>query len=145
MSWVRFAGFAISAAAAVAAPLWLTSGCSSASNFGGGTTADAGPKHDSGKAPGDGGHPGSGSGSGSGTGTGTGSGSGSGSASGSGSGTGACTTNTGPITGTVGPSGGSISRLVFGVVGDTRPANEDDPSSYPTSVIGPIYQDIEAL
>ncbi len=39
---------------------------------------------------------------------------------------------------------GSISRLVFAVVGDTRPANEDDPSGYPTSIITKIFQDIEA-
>ena len=55
------------------------------------------------------------------------------------------TTNTGPITGSVTASGGSISRLVFGVVGDTRPANSDDPSSYPTSIITKIFQDIQGL
>jgi hypothetical protein len=58
---------------------------------------------------------------------------------------GPCTTSTGPISGTVGASGGSISRLVFAVVGDTRPANEDDTGGYPTSIITKIYQDIEAL
>jgi Calcineurin-like phosphoesterase len=58
---------------------------------------------------------------------------------------GPCTTNTGPITGSVGANGGSISRLVFGVVGDTRPANSDDPASYPTSIITKIFQDIEGL
>ena len=57
---------------------------------------------------------------------------------------GPCTTNTGPITGTVGANGGSLSRLVFAVVGDTRPQNEDDPSGYPTSIITTIFQDIEA-
>jgi len=56
---------------------------------------------------------------------------------------GPCMTNTGPISGTVGANGGSISRLVFAVVGDTRPANEDDPSGYPTSIITKIFQDIE--
>jgi predicted phosphodiesterase len=30
------------------------------------------------------------------------------------------------------------------VVGDTRPANEDDPSGYPTAIITKIYQDVEA-
>ncbi len=59
-------------------------------------------------------------------------------------GTGPCTTNTGPITGMVTNTGGSISRLVFGVIGDTRPPNEDDPSGYPTSVITTIFQDIQA-
>jgi hypothetical protein len=50
----------------------------------------------------------------------------------------------GPVTGTVGANGGSLSRLVFAVVGDTRPANEDDVGGYPTSIITKIYQDIEA-
>ncbi len=58
---------------------------------------------------------------------------------------GPCTTNTGPITGTVGANGGSLSRLVFAVVGDTRPQYEDQPSTYPTSIITKIFQDIEAL
>ncbi len=58
---------------------------------------------------------------------------------------GPCTTNTGPISGSVGENGGSISRLVFAVAGDTRPANEDDPSSYPTSIITKIFQDIQGL
>jgi hypothetical protein len=51
----------------------------------------------------------------------------------------------GPVTGTVGNTGGSVSRLMFAVVGDTRPATEDDTSNYPTSVITGIYQDIQAL
>jgi hypothetical protein len=55
-----------------------------------------------------------------------------------------CTTSTGPISGSVGANGGSISRLVFGVVGDTRPTDEDEPSTYPTSIITKIFQDIEA-
>jgi hypothetical protein len=45
----------------------------------------------------------------------------------------------------VGNSGGSISQLVFAVAGDTRPTNEDDPSSYPTAIITQIFKDIEAL
>jgi hypothetical protein len=45
----------------------------------------------------------------------------------------------------VGSTGGSVSRLVFAVVGDTRPANEDDVGGYPTSVITKIFQDIQAL
>jgi Calcineurin-like phosphoesterase len=60
------------------------------------------------------------------------------------SGGGPCTTDTGPITGTVGASGGSVSRLVFAVVGDTRPANEDDVGGYPTTIITKIFQDIQA-
>jgi hypothetical protein len=48
-------------------------------------------------------------------------------------------------TGTVGPSGGTVSRLYFAVVGDTRPANPDDTAHYPVEVITKIYADIEAL
>ncbi|HEY3817212.1 MAG TPA: metallophosphoesterase [Polyangiaceae bacterium] len=48
-------------------------------------------------------------------------------------------------TGTVGPTGGSLSRLYFAIVGDTRPPNEDDTSGYPTSIITQIYGDLEAL
>jgi hypothetical protein len=47
--------------------------------------------------------------------------------------------------GTVGANGGSLSRLLFAVVGDTRPANYDDVSGYPTAVITKIFQDIEAM
>jgi hypothetical protein len=58
-----------------------------------------------------------------------------------------CTFDAGstPITGTVGGSGGSASRLFFGVVGDTRPPNPDETSSYPTAIITKIYSDIAAL
>ncbi len=49
-----------------------------------------------------------------------------------------------PVTGSVGPSGGSVSRLFFAVVGDTRPASINDTSAYPSNVIKSIYQDIEA-
>src|SRR5262249_49183737 len=48
-------------------------------------------------------------------------------------------------TGSVGASGGKVSRLFFAVVGDTRPANEDDTAGYPTSAITQIYQSIQAL
>jgi len=58
---------------------------------------------------------------------------------------GPCTTSTGPINGTVGANGGSLSRLLFAVVGDTRPQNEDDPSGYPTAIITKIFQDIDGL
>jgi hypothetical protein len=50
-----------------------------------------------------------------------------------------------PPAGAVGPTGGSVSRLYFAVVGDTRPANEDDTGGYPTAIITQIYQDIQAL
>jgi hypothetical protein len=52
---------------------------------------------------------------------------------------------TGPITGTVGPNGGSVSRLFFTVIGDTRPASPDDTAGYPTAVIQKIYADVAAL
>jgi hypothetical protein len=48
-------------------------------------------------------------------------------------------------TGTVGPTGGSVSRLYFAVMGDTRPANEDDTSGYPTAIVTQIYEDMQAL
>jgi hypothetical protein len=147
MSWGRVAGFLVPiacSAGALASPLWLASaGCSSSggdTGFGnmppggppggpgpgddGGTTADGaiGVGPDGAPLPGKDGGP----------------------TPGHDSGTGPCTTNTGPITGTVGASGGSISRLVFGVVGDTRPVNEDSPSTYPTPIITKIFQDLQA-
>ena len=50
----------------------------------------------------------------------------------------------GPITGTVGPNGGSISNLVFAIVGDTRPVNENDTAGYPTQIIQTIWQDVQS-
>jgi len=50
-----------------------------------------------------------------------------------------------PVTGSVGPSGGSASRLLFAVVGDTRPPSEDDTAAYPTGIITQIYQHMQAL
>jgi hypothetical protein len=47
--------------------------------------------------------------------------------------------------GSVGASGGSVSRLYFAVVGDTRPANEDDTAGYPTAVITQIYGALGAI
>jgi hypothetical protein len=38
-----------------------------------------------------------------------------------------------------------VSSLYFAVVGDTRPANPDDTTNYPSSVINQIYSDIAAL
>jgi hypothetical protein len=49
------------------------------------------------------------------------------------------------VSGAIGPGGGSVSRLYFAVVGDTRPANIDDTSGYPTPIITKIYADIETL
>jgi hypothetical protein len=51
----------------------------------------------------------------------------------------------GPPTGSVGPSGGKLSRLLFGVVGDTRPPTIDDLAGYPTPIITKIFSDIQAL
>jgi hypothetical protein len=45
----------------------------------------------------------------------------------------------------VGPTGGTVSRLYFAVVGDTRPANVDDTSGYPTSIITKIFQDMQGM
>jgi hypothetical protein len=50
-----------------------------------------------------------------------------------------------PPGGSVGPSGGTVSRLLFGVVGDTRPAVIDDTKAYPTAIIDKIYSDVAAL
>ena len=51
----------------------------------------------------------------------------------------------GPVTGTIGNSGGSVSRLFFGVVGDTRPASINDTAAYPTQIITQIYTDLGAV
>jgi predicted phosphodiesterase len=45
----------------------------------------------------------------------------------------------------VGPNGGSVSRLFFAVIGDTRPANVDDTGGYPTTVIENIYSQVSKL
>ncbi len=47
--------------------------------------------------------------------------------------------------GSVGPTGGTLSTLLFAVVGDTRPPNEDEISSYPTSIITKIFADVQAF
>ena len=49
-----------------------------------------------------------------------------------------------PATGTVGPAGGSVSRLLFGIVGDTRPPMIDDTAGYPSAVINGIYASLQA-
>jgi hypothetical protein len=48
-------------------------------------------------------------------------------------------------TGSIGANGGSVSSLYFAVVGDTRPANIDGTSGYPTTIINKIYADIAAM
>ena len=50
-----------------------------------------------------------------------------------------------PALGRVGANGGTLSRLLFAVVGDTRPATIDDTAGYPVDVITTIYADIRAL
>lgn len=45
----------------------------------------------------------------------------------------------------LGPLGGALEQLTFAVVGDTRPATQDDNAGYPTGVITQIYKDISAL
>ncbi len=47
--------------------------------------------------------------------------------------------------GGVGANGGSVDHLFFAVVGDSRPANQDDTANYPTAIINKIYADIEAM
>lgn len=49
------------------------------------------------------------------------------------------------VVGVVGPRGGTLSRLYFAVVGDTRPAAMDDTAGYPTAVISKIYATMNAL
>ena len=60
-----------------------------------------------------------------------------------GSGTGGGSTPT-SVSGSVTASGGSVSSLLFAITGDTRPANVDDTSSYPTTIIDTIFSDITA-
>ena len=45
----------------------------------------------------------------------------------------------------IGPTGGTESSLFFAVVGDTRPANEDDTANYPTTIINRIFADLAAF
>jgi hypothetical protein len=51
----------------------------------------------------------------------------------------------GGIVSTIGPSGGTESSLYFAVVGDTRPATEDDTANYPTAIISKIFSDVSAV
>jgi hypothetical protein len=70
---------------------------------------------------------------------------GSGSSSGPGSGTGSGSGGTAlSPTGTVTAMGGSVSSLLFAITGDTRPANVDDTSGYPTTIVNTVFSDIAA-
>jgi hypothetical protein len=62
---------------------------------------------------------------------------------GGGSSSGGSSTGAAP-TGTVGPQGGSVSSLVFAIVGDTRPQDEGDTAAYPTALITQIFANITA-
>lgn len=48
-------------------------------------------------------------------------------------------------TGSVTASGGTVSRLLFAVVGDTRPPNPDDISGYPTAIAKQIFTDVQNM
>ena len=91
----------------------------------------------------------SGSGLGSGSGTSLGSGSGSGSPPAEDAGPPSPDSALPPVTGTVGITGGSVSRLYFASTGDTRPSlptlSIDTTTGYPTSIIDTIFSDIAAL
>ena len=50
-----------------------------------------------------------------------------------------------PVEGSVGPHGGSVSRLYFAIVGDTRPVEPDDTSGYPVGVVSKIYETMAAV
>jgi len=50
----------------------------------------------------------------------------------------------GTPTGTVTANGGTLSRLLFAVAGDTRPNTEGDVAGYPTGIITQIFTNIEA-
>ncbi len=51
----------------------------------------------------------------------------------------------GGVTSNIGVNGGTESALYFAVVGDTRPANEDDTANYPTAIIDTIFSDVAAI
>lgn len=51
----------------------------------------------------------------------------------------------GPVTATIGPNGGTMSRLYFASVGDTRPALPDDTKGYPSQIISTIFTRISGL
>jgi hypothetical protein len=43
-----------------------------------------------------------------------------------------------------GPGGGLLPELRFAVVGDTRPANLDDTTNYPTAIVQQIWTDVQS-
>jgi hypothetical protein len=49
-----------------------------------------------------------------------------------------------PVDGQVGAAGGTLSRLYFAVVGDTRPPMVNDTKGYPTAIITKIYGELQA-
>ena len=51
----------------------------------------------------------------------------------------------GGVNGNIGANGGTESHLYFAIVGDTRPATEDDTANYPTAIIGTIFKDLAGL
>jgi hypothetical protein len=44
----------------------------------------------------------------------------------------------------IGPAGGTVDRLHFGVFGDVRPPNENDTANYPTMVFGRVLSGLAA-
>ncbi len=51
----------------------------------------------------------------------------------------------GGVTSNIGANGGTESNLFFAIVGDTRPATEDDTAHYPTAIISKIFSDLASL
>lgn len=51
----------------------------------------------------------------------------------------------GAVSGTVNTNGGTLSRLQFAIIGDTRPPVINDTRGYPSATIHQIYSDITAL
>jgi hypothetical protein len=58
--------------------------------------------------------------------------------------TGMTTTDAGPVL-SIGPGGGTVDRLRFGMFGDVRPANMDQTAGYPTTVIDSVMDGLLAL
>lgn len=51
----------------------------------------------------------------------------------------------GPIKSQIANNGGTESRLLFAIVGDTRPPGMDQTGAYPTAIINKIFSDIKSL
>jgi hypothetical protein len=45
--------------------------------------------------------------------------------------------------GSINAAGGVLSELRFAIVGDTRPANQDDTPGYPTGIVDEIWEDVQ--